>query len=85
MVIDTSVLIAILLGELEGNGFIRLIGSSPTRLLSAASLVEASIVIESKKGQAGHADLDLLIQDGGIENPGHLCTADCASGLSTVW
>jgi ribonuclease VapC len=67
MVIDTSAIIAILLSEPEGDRFIRLIGSSRTRLFSAASLVEASLVIESRKGQAGRSDLDLFRRDGGLE------------------
>jgi ribonuclease VapC len=36
-------------------------------MLSAASLLEASIVIESRKGEAGGRELDLLIYRGGIE------------------
>ena len=67
MVIDTSAIIAILLSEPERDRFIRLIGSSRARLFSAASMVEASLVIESRKGQAGRSDLDFFVRDGGLE------------------
>lgn len=67
MVIDTSAVIAILLNEPERDTFIRLIESSSTRLLSAASLLEASMVIDSRKGEPGRADLYLFIRDAGLE------------------
>jgi len=67
MVIDTSAVIAILLNEAERDHFIRLIEASPARLMSAANLLEASMVIESRKGEGGRADLDLLLTDAGIE------------------
>jgi ribonuclease VapC len=37
------------------------------RLLSAASLVEASIVIESHYGEAGGRELDLLVREADME------------------
>src|SRR5579859_6580703 len=67
MVIDISAVIAILLNEAERDHFIRLIEASPARLMSAANLLEASMVIESRKGEGGRADLDLLLTDAGIE------------------
>jgi uncharacterized protein with PIN domain len=44
MVIDTSALLAVLLGEAEAKAFAEAIGSDATRLLSAVSAVEAAIV-----------------------------------------
>lgn len=67
MVIDTSAVIAILLNEPERDTFIRFIESTSTRLLSAANLLEASMVIESRKGNQGRVDLDLLIRDAALE------------------
>lgn len=61
MVIDTSALIAILLGEPEGDSFAEAIATSMTRLVSAASALEAAIVIEVRKGPAGGRELDLLL------------------------
>lgn len=67
MVIDTSALIAILLGEHEAESFARLIMDDSKRLLSAFSLLETSIVIEAKKGESGGRELDLLLHKTGIE------------------
>ncbi len=66
MVIDTSALIAILLGEPEAEKFAKLITGDTKRLLSAFSFLETSIVIEAKKGEAGGRELDLLIHRAGI-------------------
>lgn len=67
MVIDTSILIAILLGESEAEAFARLIMDDSKRLLSAFSFLETSIVIEAKKGEPGGRELDLLIHRAGID------------------
>jgi ribonuclease VapC len=67
MVIDTSALLAILLREPQAGRIAGAIEAGSPRLLSAASLLEASIVIESRKGEAGGRELDLLIYRSGIE------------------
>jgi ribonuclease VapC len=67
MVIDTSALIAVLLNETDAPAIAQAIEASSPRLLSAASLVEASIVIESRKGEAGGRELDLLLYRTAIE------------------
>jgi ribonuclease VapC len=67
MVIDTSALLAVLLQERDASRVAQAIETGSPRLLSAASLLEASIVIESRKGEAGGRELDLLIYRGGIE------------------
>lgn len=61
MVIDTSALLAILLGEAEASRFAKAIEDGSPRLLSAANLLEASMVIETRKGEAAGRELDLLI------------------------
>lgn len=61
MVIDTSAILAILLGEPEAPAFVQAIATDPKRLLSAVSSLEAAIVIGSRKGSAGSRELDLLI------------------------
>ncbi len=61
MVIDTSAIIAILLGEPEAEALSQAILDAPKRLMSAFSLLECSIVIESRKGEAGGRELDLLL------------------------
>jgi len=67
MVIDTSAIIAILLKEPEAALLADMIESGTPRLLSAASLLEASMVIETRKGDAGGRELDLFIYRAGIE------------------
>ena len=67
MVIDTSALIAILLGEPEGEAFARAIADDSIRLISAPTALEAGIVIEAKKGETGGRELDLLIHRARIE------------------
>lgn len=67
MVVDTSALVAILTGEPEQADFIRAIDRADIRLLSAASWVEASIVIESHYGAAGLHHLDRLVARAEVE------------------
>ena len=67
MVIDTSALIALLLREPDAPSVAQAIEAGSPRLLSAANLLEAAIVIESRKGEAGGRELDLLLYRAGIE------------------
>lgn len=67
MVIDTSALMAILLDEPEAGSFRLAIEADVTRFLSAASLLEASILIESRRGELGGQLLDLAIQRARLE------------------
>ena len=62
MVIDTSALIALLLDEPEAEAFRVAIEDDETRLLSTGTLLEATLVIEARKGEAGGRELDLLVQ-----------------------
>ena len=70
MVIDTSAIIAILLGESEAEDIARAISDEQKRLMSVFSVLEASIVIEAKKGEAGGRELDLLLHRARIETVG---------------
>ena len=67
MILDTSALVAILTDEWEAPLFEELIESDPVRLLSAASLLETSIVVEARFGPAGGRELDLLLHAAQIE------------------
>ncbi len=67
MVIDSSVIIAILLGETEAKAFSFAISEAKIKLMSAFSVLESSIVIESKKGEMGKCELDFFIFKAGIE------------------
>src|SRR5262245_24777475 len=70
MTIDASAVLAILLGEPEGPLIAQAIASDSRRLIGAVSALEAAIVIQSKKGQAGAQALDLLLYQAGIEVTG---------------
>ena len=61
MVIDTSALVAIFLGEAERNPFLELILQPGKRLVSAASVLETGIVLESKRGEAAGREFDLFV------------------------
>lgn len=66
MVIDSSALLAILLGEPEAELFSRAIAGDTKRLLSAVSALEAAIVTRARKGPAGLRELDLLFHAAGL-------------------
>ena len=67
MVVDTSALVAILLGEREADEFARALAAAPLRLISAVTRVELSFVVEGRKGDEGRADLERLLREGGFE------------------
>ena len=67
MVIDTSAIVAILQNEPEQDAFIEAIESADICLVSAASFIEASIVILTRYGMDGIHDLDLFMAKAGIE------------------
>ena len=67
MVVDSSALLAILLNEPDAEPIRRAFDRDDVRLLSAATLLEVSMVIESRKGESGGRDLDLLISKSKIE------------------
>ena len=67
MVIDTSALIAILQDEPERRAFNEAIEAAEKRVVSVASFVEASMIVEARYGPDGVRDLDLFIAKAGIE------------------
>ena len=67
MVIDTSAIVAILFGEDDAERFTAAIEADPERLMSAASVLEASIVVERELGEEGGRELDFLLLKAGIE------------------
>ena len=61
MVLDTSALVAILQEEPGHQALTRAIRDAPLRRLSAATLVEAGIVMQGRHGDAGSRELDALL------------------------
>lgn len=67
MVIDTSAIVAIALNEADAGDIERLIVDDPIRLISAATMVEATMVIETRLGEAGGREFDLWLVKLGAE------------------
>ncbi len=67
MVIDSSALLAILQDEPERRALVELIESADRRCLSVVNLVEASILLETRRGPAAAQLLDALVERAGIE------------------
>ncbi len=67
MVVDTSAVVAILRDEPERRTFTEALEAASHCVMSAASLVEASIVLETRFGAAGVQNLDLLVSKAQIE------------------
>lgn len=61
MVIDTSAIIAILLGEPEARRIAQALIQADRRLISAATLIETNVVIMSRGHAEGIHELDLLL------------------------
>lgn len=61
MVIDTSAILAILFNEPECRRFAELIEADETRLISAATFLEAALVVEARRGEPAGRELDLLM------------------------
>ncbi len=67
MVIDTSALLAILQDEPDRRSFTEAIEAAAVRRTSAATFLEASMVLQSRFGAEGIQRLDMLIESAGIE------------------
>lgn len=62
MVLDTSAVIAIIQNEPLADRLIAVVERDPVRRMSAASLVEAGILLQARYGDHGERELDLLVQ-----------------------
>jgi len=83
MVIDTSVLIALLNAEAESARLAAAIETDASRLISAATVVEAGLVIESRYGPVGGRELDLLMAKAGLSI--QAVTAEQAEMAREAW
>lgn len=66
MVIDTSALLAIFLGEPEREAFVEAIAAADDPIMPATVLLEASMVAVARGGTAAVTKLDELIAGAGI-------------------
>lgn len=82
MVIDTSAIIAILFGEPEADALTEVIAEAPDAMMSAFSVLEAGIVVEARKGEAGGRELDIFLHQARIRiiplDAEHVATARTA-------
>ena len=70
MVIDTSAIAAILFDEPDAAVLEGKIADDPVRLMSAATFLEAAIVIEARLGDRGGREFDLWLHRGGRNTAG---------------
>ena len=67
MVIDSSAIVAIAFNEPEAAAFESRIADDPVRLISAATILEIAMVIETRLGEPGGSELDLWLHKAGVE------------------
>lgn len=83
MIVDTSAIIAIVRREPEGPAFFDQILEASRPAMSAATFVEASLVVEGRAGRQAGADLDRFFATAGIEIVA--VTADTARLAREAW
>lgn len=83
MVIDSSAIVAIFFHESDARTFRERVAEDPVRLISAATVVEAAMVIEARFGEAGGAELDLWLHKADVEIVS--VTADHADQARRAW
>ena len=67
MIIDTSAILAILFEEPEADYFLSTIAAASSRRISTATLLETTIVLESRAGSAAAHELDAFLRRAQIE------------------
>jgi ribonuclease VapC len=67
VVLDTSALVAILQNEPGADALVTALDDADLRYVSAATVVEAGIVLQARFGDHGERELDLLLQRAEVE------------------
>ncbi len=79
LVVDTSAATAVLLSEPGAAAVLDLLDAAELRLMSAASLVELALVVESRLGEPGRGLAERFAREGGVEvvalHPAHALRA----------
>ena len=83
MIVDTSAVLAILFHEPDAEHFATAIVKASNPRMSAAALLEASIVLESRSGPAAGYELDAFIHEAGIKL--EAVTAEHAQAARRAW
>lgn len=63
MVLDTSAVIGVLTGEATADRLLAAMATDPVRRISAASVVECSLVLLGRYGEVGEPQLDLFLRE----------------------
>jgi ribonuclease VapC len=67
IVVDSSAALAILLSEPTMDAVLEALEGAEVRLMSSATLVELSVVLEARIGAAASGIVDRFVRDGGID------------------
>jgi ribonuclease VapC len=86
MVVDSSALLAVFFLEPEAERFVAAMRAAPRPLISAANLLETSIVLDARIHADASADLDQFIADVGLEvEPVTRAQVDVARRAYRLW
>ena len=83
MIVDTSAILAVLFEEPDAQRYDEAVARAPSCRMSVASFLEAAMVIESRAGAAGGHQLDLFLEETGIELAA--VTLDQAQAARRAW
>ena len=67
VVLDTSAVVALLQGDAGAEGLLAALEAADVRRMSAASVVEAGIVLQARFGDHGERELDLFLERAEVE------------------
>jgi ribonuclease VapC len=67
MIVDTSAVIAVLQSEKSAPRLVAALEDADVKRMSAATLVEAGIVLQARYGDHGERELDLFVQRSHVE------------------
>jgi len=67
LVLDTSAVLALLQGEKEADRILAALADAEVRRVSAATVVEAGIVLQARYGDHGERELDLFLERAEVE------------------
>ena len=83
MIVDTSAVLAVLFRESDAERYERAMVEAPRCRMSAASFLEAAVVLESRGGAAAGYELDVIMEKAAIElEP---VTSDHAQAARRAW
>jgi ribonuclease VapC len=67
MVVDTSAVVAILTGEAESDRCVRALNEAESLQMSAASVLEVAMVVESRYGDIARRSFDSWLESSAVE------------------